>query len=382
MRQQLYYLIFIAALAVLFTACKNEETIDTPQPTPPINSSGSGGVKVFEDMVQGIPIVVAGSREKNLIVSFERTLPGGELLSFTEAPVRLPFIMEDTSGTKWDIFGRGSGGMHDGKRLKKTYSYMGYWFSIGAFYPGSEIFAYQGPTPPITTAKEDSDGWAVSVEDVFWGSGKDAIPALDSPPFLEFREQDFVDQAFYVENNDLVIGVQMEGELRLYPHKILDWHEIINDQLGNTPFALVYCPLTGTADAWDRRINGQETTFGVSGLLYNNNVIPYDRLTDSRWSQMKFSCINGELINSKVDSYQIVETTWSTWKSFLSEIKITSDKTGTDRDYNIYPYGEHKTNNNFIPYPLTHVDDRLPAKERVHAIIVNGEAKVYRFDSF
>ena len=66
-----------------------------------------------------------------------------------------------------------------------------------------------------------------------------------------------------------------DNEVKIYPHPILDWHEIINDGIGDKKYALTYCPLTGTSLAWDRTINGQETTFGVSGLLYNTNLMPY-----------------------------------------------------------------------------------------------------------
>ena len=94
---------------------------------------------------------------------------------------------------------------------------------------------------------------------------------------------------------ELVVGIVIDGHARAYPHKILDWHEIINDKIGNTAFAITYCPLTGTALGWDRTVNGTETTFGVSGLLYNTNLIPYDRLTGSYWSQMLSKSIRGSL---------------------------------------------------------------------------------------
>ena len=81
--------------------------------------------------------------------------------------------------------------------------------------------------------------------------------------------------------------------------------------------AITYCPLTGTAIGWKGEVNGQETTFGVSGLLYNTNLIPYDRATDSNWSQMLLESVNGELINTPIETFQVIETTWGTWKEVV-----------------------------------------------------------------
>ena len=65
--------------------------------------------------------------------------------------------------------------------------------------------------------------------------------------------------------------------IRAYPHPVLDWHEIINDNVDDNAVAITYCPLTGTGIAWDANINGINTTFGVSGLLYNSNLMPFDQ---------------------------------------------------------------------------------------------------------
>ena len=113
------------------------------------------------------------------------------------------------------------------------------------------------------------------------GPGKDGIPAISDPKFTQASAVD------YLKDEDLVIGLKYNEEIKVYPHIILDWHEIVNDEIDEFAFALTYCPLTGTAINWNRKLNGITTTFGVSGLLYNSNLIPYDRETDSNWSQMQ-----------------------------------------------------------------------------------------------
>ena len=226
------------------------------------------------------------------------------------------------------------------------------------------------------------DDWLVPINEVVdGGPGRDGIPALIDP------EKISVSSATYLTDTELILGY-FDGENAVaYPHQILDWHEIINDKLSSSKlnslqFAITYCPLTGTGIGWERTINGKVTTFGVSGLIYNNNLIPYDRETGSNWSQMKLDCVNGDLISTKIKTFQLVETQWKTWKEMYPFSKVASLNTGFDRSYGDYPYGDYKTAGDFFLFPLSRFDERLHAKERVHGIIINEEAKIYRFGSF
>ena len=208
------------------------------------------------------------------------------------------------------------------------------------------------------------------------GPGKDGIPALTLPKFVA------LDQASYLTDDDLVVGFAHNGESRAYPHNILDWHEIVNDDVQGAKIAVTYCPLTGTGIGWDRQLPVYETTFGVSGLLYNTNLIAYDRTTDSYWSQISLKCINGTLKGSNASTYRLLETTWKLWKEMFPNSKVLSENTGYDRNYDTYPYGNYRTNDDALLFPVSPMDDRLPAKERVLAVILGGKARVYRFDNF
>ena len=219
--------------------------------------------------------------------------------------------------------------------------------------------------------------WDIPRDQVFdGGPGKDGIPALDNPALSNASESS------YLSDDDLVLGYKNGVDMVAYPHKILDWHEIINDNVNGQAIAVTYCPLTGTGIGWDRTIDGAETTFGVSGLLYNSNLIPYDRKTDSNWSQIRLDCVNGVLKGNMVQTFPLVETTWKTWRSMYPETKLISISTGFNRNYNRYPYGDYRTNNNNIIFPFQPDDNRLGAKERVHGIIIDKVAKAYRFGSF
>ena len=218
--------------------------------------------------------------------------------------------------------------------------------------------------------------WLIPVSEVFdGGPGKDGIPSIDNPQFAS------VDEVTFLRDDDLVLRFADNDDVRAYSHRILDWHEIVNDDINDHSLAVIYCPLTGTGIGWNRLINGTKTTFGVSGLLYNSNIIPYDRFTDSNWSQLMHLSVNGELIGRKAQTYYLIETSWETWKKLYPTSQILSLNTGFSRNYDRYPYGNYKTNNNLI-FPVSNSDDRLHNKERVLAVFVNEKARVYRFESF
>ncbi len=226
----------------------------------------------------------------------------------------------------------------------------------------------------------DNPDWLVPVAEVFdGGPGKDGIPSVDAPQFID------VAAATFVPDDALVDAVRVGDEIRAYPHLILDWHEIVNDKIGTDAFALTYCPLTGSAIGWERTIGGTETTFGVSGLLYNTNLMPYDRKTNSTWSQMRNQCVNGALIGTDARTFQVLETTWQTFKEMYPTAKVMSTATGFNRPYGLYPYafgGQDYRRDGFLLFPISIDDTRLPRKERIVGVTVNGKARAYRIGGF
>ncbi len=220
--------------------------------------------------------------------------------------------------------------------------------------------------------------WLVPKEDILnGGPGIDGIPALLNPTFVAPGATGTA----YLRPDDLVIGYVNGNDARAYPHKILDWHEIVNDDVSGDLISVIYCPLTGTGVIWNRNILGTTTTFGVSGLLYQSNLLPYDRLTGSNWSQLTMQSINGRLIGTTATTVMPVETTWETWQEMYPNTRVISSNTGYDRDYESYPYRNYKEGD-FLLYPVHHLDERLFIKERVHGILTGGKSKTYRLPSF
>ncbi len=244
---------------------------------------------------------------------------------------------------------------------------------LGKFMPIiiSLIFAYS-----CSTSQKAGD-WLIPENEVLdGGPGKDGIPSIDNPNFVEVANVES-----YLGEADLVLVAKVGNEVKIYTHPILDWHEIINDDIGNEKFAVTYCPLTGTGIGWNRVIDGKETTFGVSGLLYNSNLIPYDRETDSNWSQIRLDCVNGELSGREIELFPLFETTWSSAKRMFPNAKVVSTDTGFSRSYGSFPYGGYRTNNS-INFPVSNADERLAPKERVLALIDGASSVVYRFNNF
>ena len=173
------------------------------------------------------------------------------------------------------------------------------------------------------------------------GPPKDGIPALDKPRFDSRESTPFSD-------DELILGVVINGEAKAYPYGILNWHEIVNDTIGGLPVTITYCPLCDTGITFERVVNGRTTTFGVSGKLYQSCLVMYDRLTDSLWSQPWGTGVLGEETNSVLRRIPTYKTTLGAWLKGYSESKILSPETGYSRRYFRYPYGSYFTDSSLI----------------------------------
>jgi len=245
--------------------------------------------------------------------------------------------------------------------------------------------------PPNSNPNEQKTRWDVpggGGEIVRGCLGSDCIPSLQNPDLVN------PDDANYLREDDLVFGLVRDNAIIAYPHKILDWHEIINQKIGTSSIAITYCPLTGSGVGIDLYSTSDLFTiftevdellsFGVSGLLYNNNLVLYDRGSGSNWSQMLLQCVNGVLRGTPMVTVSLIETSWRTWKQMFPNAKVVSDNTGFDRPYDVFPYGNYKTNP-FLLFGIMIDDTRLNRKERLHGIIIdrwNFKAKTYRFSLF
>ena len=216
------------------------------------------------------------------------------------------------------------------------------------------------------------------------GPGKDGIPALTNP---EFVSRTFVR---YLSDSDMVLGVVIDGQAKAYPHNIGWWHEIVNDRIGRQAISVTFCPLTGTGLVFDTTDeSGAQFELGVSGLLFNSNLIMYDRRDGATlYPQMAFKGVSGVWKEQELPLLPVVETTWATWKELYPRTLVVAEGTYNLDLYTSYPYGDYRTDNSYFLFALEtplsrnanpHVREIAP-KDRVLGVRLDGHAVAYPLD--
>ncbi len=195
------------------------------------------------------------------------------------------------------------------------------------------------------------------------GPGKDGIPALVNPNLVS-PDDPSLD---YLLESDRVIGLEWNGNAVAVPLNVGWWHEIVNLDLAGLQVAITHCPLTGSSLAFDRAPAGG-ATFGVSGLLYQNNLIMYDRnQAESLWPQMTRGAQCGPRLGAALTMIPVVEMTWKGWWSLHPDTRVVAG--GGARNYRSYPYGSYDdVGNEQLLFPVRNLDRRRALKERVLGI--------------
>jgi hypothetical protein len=203
---------------------------------------------------------------------------------------------------------------------------------------------------------------------------KDGIPAIDEPRFETVEEVD------WLVDKEPVIVVELNGDARAYPLQIMTWHEIVNDEVGGTPLAVTFCPLCNTAVAYERpEIDGDVTTFGVSGKLLHSNLLMYDRATDSLWPQVTGEALSGRLFGKQLIRHPARIVSWEEFKTTFPDGKVLSRDTGHDRNYGENPYPGYDDVDNPPFLFRGEVDGRIAAVERVLGLEIGGDAIAFPY---
>ncbi|MCQ9208385.1 MAG: DUF3179 domain-containing protein [Omnitrophica bacterium] len=230
---------------------------------------------------------------------------------------------------------------------------------------------------PVFSALEDFD-LSEAIIDISTlrggGPAKDGIPAISKPKFVSAKE------ALFLKDKDMVIGVLIGKEAKAYPINILNWHEIVNDSILNKEISVTWCPLTRSGIVFNRRTKKGVVDFGVSGLLYNSNLVMYDRPSDSLWPQLSLGAVTGAFVNQKLTILPSLITTWTDWRKRHPHTLVLSDETGFSRDYKRDPYSAYHASQEMM-FSLSDIDRRLPAKSLVLGIKIQGIAKAYPISS-
>ncbi|MGK7397495.1 MAG: DUF3179 domain-containing protein [Candidatus Cyclobacteriaceae bacterium M3_2C_046] len=203
------------------------------------------------------------------------------------------------------------------------------------------------------------------------GPPRDGIPSIDQPDFLPASKAG-------LEPDTRILGVKTNGIAKAYPIPILNYHEIVNDLFGSRPVVITYCPLCGSGVAFDGQIEEKRRTFGVSGLLYNSDVLLYDRQSESLWSQIKLEAISGPMRGKELTMLPTSNTTWQEWKKQHPNTLVLSENTGYRRNYDRNPYPGYAESENLY-FEVEKSDKRYHPKETVIGIKLNGQFKAYPF---
>ncbi|MEP6342554.1 MAG: DUF3179 domain-containing protein [Maricaulaceae bacterium] len=205
----------------------------------------------------------------------------------------------------------------------------------------------------------------IRLDEVRWGGVvQDGIPPLRQPDMISANKAD------YLEDDNVVFGIEVNGDVRAYPKRILAWHEMFVDTVGGVDFAGVYCTLCGTVILYETEAKGIPHEVGTSGFLYRSNKLMYDKATQSLWNTLKGEPVIGPLINKDIalDHRSVVTTTWGKWKELHPETKVLSLKTGHRRNYDegVAYHQYFATDNLMFHTPFS--DQRLKNKTEVLAL--------------
>ena len=170
----------------------------------------------------------------------------------------------------------------------------------------------------------------IRLDEIVWGGVRqDGIPPLRNPAMLAAED------ALYLEDDNIVFGISVNGDARAYPKRILAWHEMFLDTVGGVPVAGVYCTLCGTVILYRTEHEGVHHRLGTSGFLYRSNKLMYDRDTQSLWSTMVGAPVVGPLAGKGIalESGPVVTTSWGEWRRRHPGTRVLSLDTGHRRDY-------------------------------------------------
>ena len=104
--------------------------------------------------------------------------------------------------------------------------------------------------------------------------------------------------------------------------------------------------------------------FGVSGLLYNNNLLMYDRETETLWEQITGTGVRGELTGQELARVPFQIMTWGQWKEFFPDSEVLSRFTGFQREYDLWPYALYDTSDQ-VDFGVNAESSQLQAKTRI-----------------
>ena len=224
---------------------------------------------------------------------------------------------------------------------------------------------YRNLDPLFAAYFEDDRDTRVRLDEVRWGGVRqDGIPPLRSPAMVDAQHAD------YLEDDNVVFGVEINGDARAYPKRILAWHEMFVDTIGGVEYAGVYCTLCGALILYETEFDGVRHELGTSGFLYRSNKVMYDKVTQSLWNTTWGQPVVGPLVGKGIQlkrSY-VVTTSWGEWRRRHPDSTVLSLDTGHRRDYSEGAAYRDYFATDRLMFTVSHRDERLPNKAEILAL--------------
>jgi hypothetical protein len=209
------------------------------------------------------------------------------------------------------------------------------------------------------------------------GPPPDGIPPIDEPQFIDVSAADE-----WISDEEPVVVIDVNGDVRAYPVQVMIWHEIVNDVVGGVPVAVTYCPLCNSAISYVRTIEGQETTFGTSGRLYASALVMYDRATESLWTHFDGRAVVGVLTGHRLEPVASPLLSWADFKSSHPDgLVLDRSATGVRRSYGTNPYQGYDNPNSRPFLFIGDVDERSAAMQRVVGVRDDDAARAWSLEA-
>ena len=193
------------------------------------------------------------------------------------------------------------------------------------------------------------------------------IPAADNPPVSSAAE------ATWLGEDAIVFGIEINGEARAYPRRIMEVREMVNDTLGGRDLGIPYCTLCGAAQAYFTDTLGEgiaRPVLRTSGLLSRSNKVMYDVNTYSVFDTFLGKAVTGPLFEQGVELEQasVITTTWAEWKAAHPDTTVLVEALALGRDFDF----RNGRDANGPIFPIGDVDPRLPVQEDIIGVVTPG----------
>jgi hypothetical protein len=252
---------------------------------------------------------------------------------------------------------------------------------LGSFRPVKELLPVQDIPSHLSSV---SGAWStdfakatVDLNELLVGipasDPRDMIPPIDDPLFIHVSEAD------WLTDQDPGLAVEIDGIARFYPLAVLTRHEIVNDEFGDVPVAVTYCPLCNTGLVFDRRFDGEVLRLGVSGLLRNSDLVMWDNVSQTLWQQITGEGVVGRYAGHTLTPIGSAIVRFADFESTYPDGEAMADNQGFGRAYGRNPYAFYSSREQPYAFFQGEIDDRFPALERVVGVTIDDTSKAYPF---